>query len=349
VFDDLSYRRYRLLLLAYPRWHRRLHGADMLTALLDAAADRKTAPVCEAFILVGDGLRCRLRVRGVAATILAAALSLIGAGTLAAAAGWIGWHATAAPWPSVDRAIHLAGPVLPAGPPQTVTRRDDPIGPWKSDADSVLLTLLGSPELRPGGVQLDYVQPRTADRMAAYTATADRLAAAGWQTIVIGGRLVANRDGLRITLLYANRDAATEDLIVTVYPVPPPLSYRLATLGAAVGAAFGWLVAASAVARTRRRTLPTRVSVSMLAVAGAIISGPACLLTLATLIVADSDLRATPPWTGYDFAFARPGAAIGALLLTAALYLSTRPTTARTTTLAHQPATGQTSDTTLPP
>lgn len=80
--------RYQRLLLAYPRWHRALHGDDMLTALLDGAAHGRGTSTWEAVTLVLDGVRCRLRVRGVTALLLTVSLSLISGSPLGAAARW---------------------------------------------------------------------------------------------------------------------------------------------------------------------------------------------------------------------------------------------------------------------
>src|SRR5690606_20586851 len=74
--EQVLMRRYRRLLLAYPRWHRRLHGPDQLTALLDLWAGGRRRPTGRDDLgLVLDGLRCRLRVRGAAAVILASMVS----------------------------------------------------------------------------------------------------------------------------------------------------------------------------------------------------------------------------------------------------------------------------------
>ena len=51
-------RHYRLLLLAYPRWHRRLHGNDMHTAMLDALAAGRPVSMLRFTV---NGLRCRFR------------------------------------------------------------------------------------------------------------------------------------------------------------------------------------------------------------------------------------------------------------------------------------------------
>ncbi len=333
--EQRALRRYRRLLLAHPRWHRRLHGADMLTALLDAAAaGRSATPAREAFTLILDGLRCRLRIRGVSARLLAATLALVGAGTAAAVTGWCAWQVSAAPWPTVDNAMALAAPVLPSGAPDTIHRRDDPIGPWLSDPFpwNLLLVVLGSPELRPGGVQLTYLRPVAGDPAATYDTATARLAADGWRTHVAHGRLVADRDGMQIALIHVGYDADTDEIIVAVRPTPPGPAYVLGALGAGAGALLAWLVSAAAIARSRHGTQAQRNNAIALALVGVIVSLPACLFNLAALTGSDALTHegAAPPWSGYDVVLVRPAAVVGAILLVVA-YLVTAPDTAART------------------
>jgi hypothetical protein len=60
-------RRYRRLLLAYPRWYRSVRGLEMLTTLLDAAAPGQRRPTWRDLVL--RGLRCRLGLPGRAAVM----------------------------------------------------------------------------------------------------------------------------------------------------------------------------------------------------------------------------------------------------------------------------------------
>lgn len=331
--DDRLSRRYRRLLLAYPRWHRRRHGADMLTTMLDAAADDgggRAATVRDAATLVLDGLRCRLRVRGAAARLLAAALAVVGAGVVAAAAGWCVWQVSAAPWPSVDDAVALAAPVVPPEPPVSVSRRDTPFGPWLTERDSVLLALLGSPEQRAGGVRLSYLRPPVVDRAARFDLVSDRLRADGWRTSSANGWLVADRDGLRVAVTFAGFDERADEMIVAVRPTPPRSAQVLAGTGAALGALLGWVAAAAAIARCRHGQPSRRIGAAALATAGALGSLPAGLLNLIATAAPDVLTREgpAPPWVGYGFVLARPAAAIGVTLLVAAYFLSTDRRTA---------------------
>jgi hypothetical protein len=335
--DPRALRRYRRLLLAHPGWHRRLHGDDLLTALLDAAAAgrRPASPTREAFTLILDGLRCRLRVHGVGARLLAAMLALIGAGTVAATAGWCVWQVSSSPWPTVDKAIALAAPVLPPEAPETIVRRDDPLGPWLADADSIPLTLLGSPELRPGGVRLGYPRPLGADAAATYEMATARLTADGWRTQRAHGRLVADRQGLRITLVHVDSGADTDEMIVAVRPSPPGPAYVLGMLGAGAGALLGWLISAAAIARGRHGSLSRRIEATAVAIIGVVVSLPACLLNLTALTGSDALTHdgASPPWAGYEVFLARPAAAIGAILLAAAYLIAPSKPAPRTTAM----------------
>lgn len=320
--DPARVRRFRRLLLAHPRWHRRLHGPDQLTALLDMSAGGRRPTGRDELGLVLDGLRCRLRVRGAGSVVLATMVSLVAASMLAAAAGWVAWRLMAAPWPTVEQASALAAPVVPRDRPDSVTQRNVAIGPWGSDADTLLMTVLGSPELRPGGVYLNYTAVAVSDRVSAYAQAAEVLAAQGWHTSTVDGPVVAERDGLRITVLYANRFLGEDDVVISVYPTPPASAYTVAWLGAAIGALLGWLAAAAAIARARRDVPLRRAAMGAAAIVGTVASIPAGLLNLIATAIADSDARAAPPWIGYTFALARPAAALGGLLLVAAWLLS---------------------------
>jgi hypothetical protein len=314
-------RRYRRLLLAYPRWHRRLHGPDQLTALLDLAGGGRPPTRRDEIGLVLDGLWCRVRVRGAAAVALAALVSLVAAATLAAAAGWVAWRLTVAPWPTVAEALSLAEPVVPRARPDSVTQRNAAIGPWLSDADSLLVTVLGSPELRPGGVYLSYAAAAS-DPAAVYASAAEVLAAHGWELSTVDGPVVAERDGRRLRVLCAGADLGMYDVVISVYLTPPVAAYGFAGLGAAVGGLLGWPAVAAAMARTRRLAPPRRAAVSGAATVGVVASLPAAVLNLIAVAIADSDAAAAPPWIGYTFVLARPGAVLGGALLVAAWLLS---------------------------
>jgi len=248
-------------------------------------------------------------------------VSLVAAATLAAAAGWAAWRLTVAPWPTVDQAMSLAEPVVPRDRPDQVTQRNVAFGPWGNDADSLLMLVLGSPELRPGGVYLSYASA-VSEPGAVYAQAAESLAAQGWATSTSDGPVVAERDGLRIRVLCAGADLGRYDVIISVHPTPPVTAYGFAWLGAAVGGLLGWLAAAAAIARARRVAPLRRAAMAVATTMGAVASAPAGALNLIATAIADSDAGAAPPWVGYTFVLARPAALLGGLLLVLAWVLS---------------------------
>jgi hypothetical protein len=327
--------RVRRLLLVHPRWHRRLHAADMVTSVLDAAADGRPFTRRAAIALIADGLRCRLQVRGGAARVFAALAALAGSGVLAASAGWGAWQVSAAPWPSAARAAVLAAPVLPAATPRTVSRVDTVMGGTTDVVDRILIPLIGDPEPGAGGVTRSYVLPAVADPAAARAEIVARLQAAGWRTSTDGTEVVGDRAGMRISVLLAAREAGTDDLVIGVRPAPPAIAGTAAVAGAALGALAGWLIAAAAVARNLRRAPRSRALTRVLGTAGVLLLVPAAALSLVTL--ADGG---PPPWFGFGVFGARPLAAAGVVLALTAWRRShdTGPAAPAAVTVGPQPA-----------
>ena len=305
--------RYDRLLLAYPRWHRRLHGPDMLTALEDCAEAGR--PV-SARRLVLDGIVCRLRVRGVGAKLVAACVSVIAAATLGAFLGWVTWQVTDKPWPTVDEAAALAKPMLPPGPAAQISRRDRTMVTPPGMEDLGASLLLGSPEVEDGGVRLTYQWP-PANAERELTGIQRRAEANGWQTVRNGYDLVARRDGMRVRVL-----CVTGTTIVVISPGAPRTAYWLGWIGVALGALLGWLGAAAAIAR-HRRLEPSVRSVAMLAsLFGVCLLIPATLLNLAALVSGADSVYTAPPWIGYELFAVRPAAILGGLGLCLAWLLT---------------------------
>ncbi|NGM16171.1 hypothetical protein ENC19_27850 [Verrucosispora sp. CWR15] len=91
--DNRLERGYRTLLLAYPRRHRRRHGTEVVTTLLEMAEPGQRRPrVAEALHLIGSGLRLRFRLpAGRPFMAIAAVLTALTIGGFGAAAGsWLG-------------------------------------------------------------------------------------------------------------------------------------------------------------------------------------------------------------------------------------------------------------------
>ncbi|MCZ7419530.1 hypothetical protein O7605_08360 [Verrucosispora sp. WMMA2121] len=91
--DDRLERGYRRLLLAYPRRHRRRHGTEVVTTLLELAEpDQRRPRASEALHLIISGLRLRFRLpAGRPFMAIAALLTALVVGAFGAAAGsWLG-------------------------------------------------------------------------------------------------------------------------------------------------------------------------------------------------------------------------------------------------------------------
>ncbi|MFG1660879.1 hypothetical protein ACGFIY_30520 [Micromonospora chersina] len=193
---------FRRLLLAYPRWHRQLHGPDMLTASLDATADGRPAGGRRSTAgLIADGLRCRLRVTGHLAVLLALLASLAGAGVLAAVGGWSAWRVEAASWPSEADAKSLVAPILPTRLPMEIAQSDSVAAEPTHPVDKLLVSFLGSPEWEPGGVTLNNVQPTDVDMQAQRASIRAKLAEAGWRMSAERGVQIGEQNGTRVEVL----------------------------------------------------------------------------------------------------------------------------------------------------
>ncbi|GIJ11999.1 hypothetical protein ACFFMR_16720 [Micromonospora andamanensis] len=91
--DNRLERGYRALLLAYPRRHRRRHGTEVVTTLLEMAEPGQRRPRAGAALhLIGSGLRLRFRLPARRPFMaLAALLTALTVGGFGAAAGsWLG-------------------------------------------------------------------------------------------------------------------------------------------------------------------------------------------------------------------------------------------------------------------
>ncbi len=107
-------RRYRRLLLCYPRAYRRERADEIVGTLLELAPEGRTRPTLrEAFNLVRHGLRARLGRPASRTVVVWAGLTAVLCGLFAAAAGTrLGWEA-ARPLPSEQEALAVFTDVLP--------------------------------------------------------------------------------------------------------------------------------------------------------------------------------------------------------------------------------------------
>ncbi|GIL30483.1 hypothetical protein NUM_57370 [Actinocatenispora comari] len=130
-------RRYRRLLVAYPRAYRRVRGAEIVDTMLDAAEEGHPLPPVRAAVdLVGGGLRARL---GRPRSRLVVPLSIVTAilvGLLASAIGYrLAWQARTGPLPTNAEAGRIAATAMDGD--VLWTQRDDFVFGWSGHRHSV--------------------------------------------------------------------------------------------------------------------------------------------------------------------------------------------------------------------
>jgi hypothetical protein len=335
--------RYRRLLLTYPRWWRRAHGAELVTTLLDAAPPHRTRPTrTEALDLLRGGIRLRFRVHGTGAVFAATLACLCTAIAVAALGGFLGWQ-TAPALPSDAEAARLAQPALIPGRETHPQRWDfvyddypfytDP--PWS-------FWLLGTDEYEAGRVYFDVQYPSGAEAavQADVASARQRLRDAGWRL----SANAAHSDGHRIEIIATYGMGESAPLVrVSVMRDRPAAVLPLTTAGLIVGALTGWLLAAAAWRRGLSLTPWRRAATILLYGAGVLAILPAT--TMSAAAVAFTYLHAdevVPAWAGYTFIGLRALAWAGlSLLLAARLTTLRHPESSQRqpdTPLAHRPS-----------
>ncbi|WBB48673.1 hypothetical protein O3597_26970 [Verrucosispora sp. WMMA2044] len=248
--DDRLERGYRTLLLAYPRRHRRRHGTEVVTTLLEMAEPGQRRPrVAEALHLIGSGLRLRFRLPvGRPLVAVAAVLTALIIGGFGAAAGsWLGAQ-TFADLPD-DAA--MASLTQQAGGDETLHSLYSS-SPWTADTASSFSWVHGT---------WDAEQVR------------QRLAADGWSVSgftsvtgmvgtlddtgslveipLNGTRFTAESDGLMVNVTGWNPAAGNSsvdirsDVSLLAMPQRTAVFLPLVVVGTAAGLLTGWLVAAA--------------------------------------------------------------------------------------------------------
>jgi hypothetical protein len=329
---DLA-RRYRRLLAAYPRRHRREHGEEMLTTLLDAAGPDQTRPSRrEALDLLGNGLRRRLMpAHGVLPHLGAALSALVLAAAGIAAGTWLGWRADAPPLPTDEQALTVARQAAPDLTPAGAPDRFAAVFDYE-DADSgppLVDLLVGGDDYRAGWVDVTYRRSpqQVAGDMAAIH---DRLAAAGWRTGPVATRpgdqpgvefraalhdrvVTVTTDAYNPTISAAEQrwidgggqsGAFPDRFVVLSFERAEPAVVR--TLGAALGLAgliVGWVVAARTSRVVRRRRTGVRLAHLFLTALGltyALVTAAATVLAFVTRPwVGDGVAEPVPYWAFY--------------------------------------------------
>jgi hypothetical protein len=311
---DRGERRYRRLLWAYPRAYRKRFGDEIVTTLLDAAAQDGHGDPARG--LVRAGIRARFSVRGLAARMFAAVAALTVAAGLTGVLAFAAWQVSAVRLPSDASAVAMFR--LPGAPPPEVVGEDHRAfgdQPGNSTAD---FWMVGSTEYGPGYIDLSQYyrgDPRTSGVVLRDTVTA--LARQGWT--VDGWPTTApneygccpeahlHRGGLVLDLTaeyggYGSPDMSPESyadfqISYTIEEATPAAVVPWILAGLVAGVVAGWLVAAWLVRRVRavRGTLAWfGITVGLLV--------PATLLSLACAVasVIGPPGWATPPaWAGY--------------------------------------------------
>ncbi|GIE93367.1 hypothetical protein [Paractinoplanes rishiriensis] len=282
-------RRFRRLLVAYPRGYRRRHGDEILTTLMDAAEDGRERPTAaEVRDLVAGGLRQRFRLPVGRLIVVAALLTTLTVGALGAALGSVAGWATAEDVPGdgeVRGYAAVAGGVPFAG---DVDRFTWPLNLHPS-------TSVHAPEFLPGW------EPAAAEaRLTAagwsvdpYTSTAET---SGYFTGREDGtlevvptdvtRLVAERDGLLLRVFASSFRGGPADvagrtaLHVMVEPAQPGAMLPLTLAGAVLGLIAGWLLAVRVGYAVRRLPLSRRLPLTVAGLAAVAVLAP---LTVGTL------------------------------------------------------------------
>ncbi|MFV2103854.1 hypothetical protein [Micromonospora sp. LOL_024] len=258
--DDRLECGYRALLLAYPRRHRRRHGTEVITTLLEMAEPGQRRPrTGEAMHLIASGLRLRFRLpAGRPFMTIAALLTALTMGGFGAAAGsWLGAQ-TFADLPDeagVARLTQLAGGV---GEPSQYRVETNWHATRTNATEWVAATWDG-----------EQVRQRFADE--------------GWSvselTAVSGLRVTVGADGTttEVPLRGTQFDAESDGLVIQVHgliaddgggvsvdagPMRTAAFLPLVVGGAAVGLVVGWLVAAAVAYRMAAAPPGRRVTAS---------------------------------------------------------------------------------------
>jgi hypothetical protein len=331
VAEPALYRRYRWLLLAYPRSYRRRHGGEILTTLMDAAGPGRTRPTAtEVRDLFVGGLRQRFRLPVGRLSVLAAVLTAITVGGLGAAVGSAGGWATARSAPDDATVVGLAELAMGDKHRLDLQRVDSAFGLRDSTvAGTAMFTTSWSAE-----------------------ATRTRLEAAGWRvgpaetprprdddgatpTDVV--RLVAERDGLVLEVsvhtFLPGQTASSPDgsdpagsfALVLVDQAQPAVVVPLMVAGGVLGLLVGWIIAARVGYRLRRAVLWQRVPLAVLANGALLLLAPwtlaAWFTTGEVLLTAVTGRAATDRPTGsaaheaYAYIVGPNGFAVGGALV----------------------------------
>ncbi len=253
-------RRYRLLLLTYPRSYRRQRGEEIVTTLMDAAPTGRARPTrTEVVDLLLGGFRHRFRVRGAGGLLVAGCGALIAMVALGAFGGFLGWQ-TAPPLPGNDEATRMLQPALPAGAAPVAQRWDwvfDNTPKYTADARWVYW-VTGTDEYEHGQVFFDVPHRDDARSGAAVVGEAERrMRAAGWSVVSRQDdpdrpSSVVARGGWRAEIAITSPIYRDDRVMrVAITRAVPGAVVPLTTFGLLAGALLGWLLAGGLTGRSR--------------------------------------------------------------------------------------------------
>ncbi|BCJ76580.1 hypothetical protein CS0771_61240 [Catellatospora sp. IY07-71] len=290
VTSDPLARRYRRLLLGYPRAYRRERGEELLATLLEAAPPGRTRPAArEAANLIGHGLRARLgRPRSRSVVTWAVFTAVICGLFTAALATRLAWE-TSPPMPDRAEAAAILAEVLPGHrfPPGDVNTAEALFAiygePLSLDSVNDLLfgdggeyALTATTAYRTGFPPVPLEQTAAAAEQSlrdggwtVYPATHNEMYGCAGPpcdpaTIPQDTRLFAKRGDLTLELdLYPQQQADSTYLAVSLSRTTPAAVWPAAIAAGLLGAAVGWLLFGWASRRTQAPH-PARVPVDVL-------------------------------------------------------------------------------------
>lgn len=282
-------RRYRRLLLAYPRAYRREHGEELLGVLLDAAPAGQTRPTLgEAVDLVRGGLRCRLgRPASSTVGVWAVLTALICGLFTAALASRVAWE-TSRPQPDRPEFAAVFAEAFPGhrlGDDVSTARALFVIYGQPLSRASLRDLLLGDGgEYQEGVAGGSAAGPMPASEAETLATAQQRLRAAGWQVYEPTSEVLQTCSDPRCdptsqpveTVLVARRGdtvlRATFDdprsfgsyLGVELKRAAPPAVLPVAVLAGLIGGVLAWLVFAWTSRRTEdRRRAPLLLGITL--------------------------------------------------------------------------------------
>ena len=314
-------RRYRRLLLTYPRSYRRRHGAEIVTTLLDAAPPGRLRPSrVEAVDLLTGGIRFRFRVWGTAGLLAAIAAATFAAVSLGAFGSYLGWQ-TAPRLPSDAEVLRMLQPALPPGASAQPQRWDFIFDDNPQYTDPRWIYLVGgTDDYQAGKVFFQFAYPNDQRAQQVVAGVDEEMRTAGWQPVAkqMSGccpETALHRDGWLVEAFSEGYlDESHYGLQIAVSRTTPAAVLPLTTAGLLAGGLAGWLIAAWVFRRIRGFSATRRAVTGLVFGAGLLAILPATALSALALIASylAPDHPAAPAWLGYTFILFRPLAYLGA-------------------------------------